>query len=84
MSGACACKCARPVRKRCFVIDRECNYSAFSGYHFTPSKYSCVVCRDCRSVWRTRAAYVRQLPDIDRELYVKTREIRAKGKSNDG
>jgi hypothetical protein len=45
------------------VIVRNGNYSAFSGYRFTPSAYSSVRCGTCHRVWRTKAGYVAGLPD---------------------
>jgi hypothetical protein len=63
---------ACPHRKEHFgswwVRFYKCNYSAFSdsafsGYHFTPSDYSEAVCDACGGRrWRTKAAYVEQLP----------------------
>lgn len=47
------------------VVDRYCNYSAFNGYHRTPSDYSRVECQDCGTHWRTRAAWVAWTPDRD-------------------
>jgi hypothetical protein len=45
------------------VTTRRANYSAFNGYHRTPSDYSEVRCTACSKRWRTKAAYVDQLPD---------------------
>ena len=45
------------------VVDRCCNYSAFSGYRCTPSSYSALVCLDCGARWRTNAKYVSQIRD---------------------
>lgn len=45
------------------VLQRKCNYSAFNGYHYTPSAYSTVKCNFCGAVWRTKAAYVGDLLD---------------------
>jgi hypothetical protein len=65
MSGGLACRCPgtneeRKVNWR--VLDHKCNYSKFNGSRYTPSAYSSVTCRVCGSVWRTKAAYVDQLP----------------------
>lgn len=46
------------------VITRNGNYSAFNGYAFQRSDYSCVVCKKCGATWRTKAAYVSQLKDV--------------------
>lgn len=59
--------CMRDHRAAWVVVHRECNYSAFSGYHYTPSAYSLVLCTDCGRRWRTKAAYVGALPDQERE-----------------
>jgi hypothetical protein len=45
------------------VTARYCNYSAFNGYHWTPSDYSEVRCSECRTSWRTKARYVEHLKD---------------------
>jgi hypothetical protein len=67
MSGGDACACAErlkpPAERRWVVLDRCCNYSAFSGYARTRSAYSSVSCQVCGRIWRTRAKYVRSLPD---------------------
>jgi hypothetical protein len=53
------------------VLQRECNHSSFSGGHYTSSEWSAVACLRCGAVWRTRAAYVSQLRDIeDSERFV--------------
>ena len=64
MSGGVSCKCQRPER---VVTMRNCNYSAFNGYRFTPSRYSQVKCVQCGATWRSRAAYVDALPDATPE-----------------
>lgn len=48
---------------RVVVRTRWGNYSAFNGYHFTPSDYSAVYCGACGTPWRTKAAYVDDCPD---------------------
>jgi len=69
MSQGQACHCAesrKPVAERQWrVLQRRCNYSAFSGYHRTASDYSAVQCTACGVWWRTKAAYVHQLPDAE-------------------
>jgi hypothetical protein len=57
---------------RLWRVEVRCaNYSAFNGYAHTPSDYSQVRCLRCGNVWRTKAGYVNQLPDIaDVERYV--------------
>lgn len=45
------------------VLDRKCNYSAFNGYHRTRSDYSAIRCVETGAIWRTKAAYVDELPD---------------------
>lgn len=67
MSGGTGCSCEerrKPVRARRWIVyKRKHNTSAFNGYHRTPSAYSSVWCGACNRVWRTKAAYVDQLPD---------------------
>lgn len=67
MSNCCGCEeRQKPLQGReWWVYRRNCNYSAFSGYRYTPSSYSAVGCARCGKVWRTKAAYVRQLRDGD-------------------
>lgn len=69
MSVSFGCHCAerkKPVKQRQWVvIQRRCNYSAFNGYHYTPSEYSLVFCKVCRAMGRTKAAYVVYLDDGD-------------------
>lgn len=48
------------------VMVRNANYSAFNGYHYTPSDYSLVRCGTCGAHWRTKAGYVATLPDVPR------------------
>jgi hypothetical protein len=60
--------CGRRHRATWAVLQRNGNRSAFSGYHWTPSDYSAVRCGECGRVWRTKAAYVSQLPD-DTDLH---------------
>lgn len=55
--------CAREHRAFWAVIHRLCNFSAFNGYHRTPSDYSLIRCHGCGRTWRTKAAYVAELPD---------------------
>ena len=63
MSQGIPCKCEqrnRPVKDRNWrILNYKCNYSAFNGYHYTPSDYSSVTCDSCGAVWRTKAAYTR-------------------------
>ena len=67
-------RCTCTSRSAWTVADRECNHSAFNGYRWTPSAYSAVVCArylgGCGVRWRTKAAYVGALPDIDRARYL--------------
>ena len=64
MSGGTFCRCEKPDRRNWRVTQRNCNHSAFSGYHFTPSDYSAISCLLCHSSWRTKAGYVDSIPDI--------------------
>jgi hypothetical protein len=69
MSGTYACPASRtrpgplgPAHRHVVTVWRA-NYSAFSGYRWTSSAYSEVWCIDTHQVWRTKAAYVDDLPD---------------------
>lgn len=65
MSGGNVCKCSeakKPIEQRNWVVmDYKCNYSAFSGWKYTPSDYSSVRCVECGCTWRTKAGYVDSL-----------------------
>jgi hypothetical protein len=67
MGNSFGCKCeerSKPVDERAWIVlSRNCNHSAFSGYRRTPSAYSEVACLRCRSIGRTKAAYVAKLKD---------------------
>ena len=67
MSSSVPCSCGelhKPLKERAWVVSsRKCNYSRFNGSRRTPSAYSEVICLRCRGRWRTKAAYVEQLPD---------------------
>jgi hypothetical protein len=55
--------CQRAHRDDWVVTMRNFNMSAFNGYHHTSSDYSELVCLECGRRWRTKARYVRHLPD---------------------
>jgi hypothetical protein len=55
--------CIRKHRAAWLVAVREANYSAFNGGRRTPSAYSQCWCSTCGRRWRTKAAYVKDLPD---------------------
>jgi hypothetical protein len=55
--------CQRSHRDHWVVIARNGNSSAFNGGHWTPSDYSALRCTHCGRAWRTKANYVRHLPD---------------------
>ena len=66
MSGGKACTCPQRLAaifrlNHWFVLARNCNHSAFNGYHWTPSDYSLIGCIKCRNEWRTRSGYVYNL-----------------------
>ena len=66
MSHGVPCVCSGPTqarRKNWRVTLRCANRSAFSGYHWTRSRYSAIKCLMCGRRWRTAAAYVMALPD---------------------
>lgn len=54
------CRCGQ--REKWRVVQYHCNYSAFSGYRYTPSDYSLITCDGCGAYWRTKAKYVETLP----------------------
>lgn len=62
MSSGEACR-VRDHRQYWVVDVRRANYSAFSGYHRTPSAYSQLRCTQCPAIWRTKAKYVDEIPD---------------------
>ncbi len=64
MSGGPVCSC--PLRHK-VVVTRCGNYSAFNGYRFTPSDYSCIRCLRCGIFFRTKARYVEQLRNATKD-----------------
>lgn len=78
MSSGTACNCPeskKPVSERLwFVMQRNCNHSAFNGNRYQYSDYSSVCCQGtrengskCWGSWRTKAAYVKHLKDYKHE-----------------
>jgi hypothetical protein len=63
LSGGTACLNRKEHFDHWVVAVRKANYSAFNGYHRTPSDYSEIRCTACPTRWRTKAAYVDRLPD---------------------
>lgn len=62
LNGLCADgERGHPI-SRVAVVQRNCNFSAFNGYRWTPSDYSLVRC-ECGWSWRTKARYVGGLKD---------------------
>jgi predicted Zn-ribbon and HTH transcriptional regulator len=59
-------KCPKCKSTNLAVQQRNCNFSAFNGYHQTWSRYSLVRCRDCGWPWRTKAKGVDALPDVQK------------------
>lgn len=59
-------KCTKCKGKNLEVWQRLCNFSAFSGYHYTPSDYSLLRCCDCGRMWRTKAD-VSHLPNSKKD-----------------
>lgn len=56
--------CKNPKHKPSWrVLARRVNYSAFNGGRATPSDYSQLHCPMCSTSWRTKAAYVDEIPD---------------------
>lgn len=72
MSGGTSCQCAQrklPAgERRWVVVQRHCNHSAFNGYRQTYSDWSCLRCRECGALWRTKASYVHSLADDSHAL----------------
>lgn len=63
MSAGVPCTDRNAHRATWYVIARRHNTSTFNGGRYTPSAYSAVRCPECGGIWRTKAAYVRTLPD---------------------
>ena len=65
MSVSFSCKCEerkKPIKERNWeIVQYKCNYSAFNGYHYTPSNYSHIRCNTCQACGRTKANYVTTL-----------------------
>lgn len=68
--------CWRDHREDWRVVDRHCNYSAFNGYHRTPSDYSKLLCLFCWRVWRTKGQYADVLPELSEAEYDEWRSSR--------
>lgn len=64
--GRGGCTDRKVHRPSWYVTVRNANYSAFNGGRRTPSEYSEVRCPLCSARWRTKAAYVDELPDRER------------------
>lgn len=64
-----------------YVTVRKANYSAFNGGRRTPSDYSEVRCFKCGARWRTKAAYVDELPDEERTVSIPLSELSGEGLS---
>lgn len=54
------------------IVQYKSNRSAFNGYHDTLSDYSAILCGVCGSIWRTKAAYVDDLPHAAPNWYEKS------------
>jgi len=67
MSSHTPCNCGRKRgdHSDLVVVMRNCNFSAFNGYHKTPSDYSAIKCTrpGCMGLWRSKSSYVDLLPD---------------------
>jgi hypothetical protein len=58
--------CRQPHHKPYWrVVQRNCNHSAFNGYHWTPSDYSMIICmvQGCPGCWRSKGRFVADIPD---------------------
>lgn len=82
MSGGAACQCEerhKPMAQReWYVVQRNCNHSAFNGYHRTYSDYSSISCAKCPGHWRTKASFVSRLRDLDTDHWMATNQYREK------
>lgn len=58
---------------------RKANYSAFNGYRRTPSDYSDLTCTLCGGSWRTKAAYVDEIPDLEVTVRVPLSDLNGQG-----
>lgn len=70
MSAGLSCRVPREHRTQWRVRTRKANYSTFNGRHYIPSAYSEIIYPPCLADptapggrWRTKAAYVDQLPN---------------------
>lgn len=62
MSAGVACR-VRAHRGLWRVTVRKANYSAFNGGRRTPSAWSQLRCPACSTSWRSKGAYVDNVPD---------------------
>lgn len=56
-------KCTKCRAGTIEVLLRNGNRSAFNGYRFQSSLYSCIRCTACGHVWRSKGKGVALLPD---------------------
>lgn len=54
----CDSTCHGRERENVRIVHHRHNHSAFSGYHWTASDYSQVVCLKCGTYWRTKAEWL--------------------------
>jgi len=79
VSFSCHCperKKEEPHKRLWRVISRNCRCSAFDGYRTMSSAYSEVVCLACGATGRTKAGYVRYLPNYDEAERTKLKILR--------
>lgn len=79
MSGGTACTDRKNHQSAWVVSVRKANYSAFNGGRRTPSDYSEVRCPKCLGVWRTKAAYVDELPNKERTFSIPLSQLNGQG-----
>lgn len=46
------------------VVYRECHHSRFGGGHYRPSRFSSLLCVECRAQWRSKQSYVERVRDV--------------------
>ena len=68
MSKGIFCRCEERSKKlkdrEWYITKYKHHNSAFSGYHYTYSDYSSIICKKCNSTWRTKANYVSGLRHV--------------------
>lgn len=77
--GRGGCTDRKAHRRHWRVRVRNANYSAFNGGRRTPSDYSALTCTLCGGSWRTKAAYVDELPDLEVTVRIPLSQLNGEG-----